>query len=192
MSFVASSNGIDSIAAAEGIAVRDLAGNRFSVGANLVVERVRSSPVILDPFPAGGPSIRYIGDGFTTQLSGLYLIEMEGTAGVLPGAMVAGPQDRIYMQFVDASGDNDILASIPMKLYSRAAISDQVLSVDGAYAVQCVKGRTYRMAYSAFNMSETMVVSGFKFTMSMIPLTSSAVLFAPPAPEVEIGEILEV
>ncbi len=170
MAFEAATNGVQSLVATEGIAIRNIRARDYQIGIDLKVEASRRSAVRDDPWPAGLYR-SYFGVDFDLNQTGQYLVLLAGIAGDNPGAIVIGPNDRMYIQLVNKT-DLTIRASIEMELYNRDAADTSKQYVMGSSILTGEFRGVYRATVLVFNESGTLKTSGFKARMSLIPLTS--------------------
>lgn len=168
MALVPASNGVESIAAAEGIRIVDTGGNRFTVGLNVTQEIFRDADIFDTVLPAGisnfvfGPLIEF-------NYSGPYLVtvamRLDGS-----GEIIAGPDDRIVFALQDYAGN--LVISVPMKVYNRAPADavPQLTSLSVVVAIN--RNFVYQPIIQAYNVSGQLDAPIGNIAFNMGPLTS--------------------
>lgn len=163
MALVPAANGVESIAALEGIRIVDIGGNRFTIGLNMDFEIDKASPPLVAPWPNGYIG-RFFGSQFNLQYSGLYIFSVHIE---IPNAAVAGINDHLIVGFRDlTTGLTGGL--IPIPIYTQA--QSQVVRLCAIADIDNV-GHDYRMLVEGFNLSNTLSTPNIVVRASLLPLT---------------------
>jgi hypothetical protein len=179
MALVPAANGVESIAAAQGIRIVDTGANRFTVGLNARLEFGVMSDMLEGPWPAGFTEV-ILGEPQQFGFNGIYLVQIKTLAGLtIPGDIVAGPDDRIVAVL---KRDDRVVLIVPMKIYNGVAVTHpQRQGVASMLATQ--DGAVYEVAIQVYNESGTFEPRGIQMSMEFIPLTSvQGPADAAPAP----------
>ena len=169
MALVPAANGVESIAAAEGIRIVDTGGNRFTIGLNVVQELSNQGDIFDAILPPGLTQFNF-GAPIELNYAGPYLVTVALSLGSAAGEITAGPDDRIVFGIQNPAGAK--LISVPMKVYNRAA-ADPVSQLTSLSVVIGVDTDTlYQPVVQAYNVSGGLDAPNGLIAFNMAPLTS--------------------
>lgn len=170
MALVPAANGVESIAAAQGIQIVDTGANRFTVGLDVDWESGLTTQ-IPDGDILGGITTTLIAGNTPLDYTGPYIFTVRYVAGAGPGAIVAGPDDRLVVEVTESDTGTSVL-DIPIPIYNRSLADVIPQTFSGMAMLTTRPDITYNVYLIYYNVSNTMVIPTAAISFRMYSLTS--------------------